>query len=43
MDFQKLLKRDISPPFVPKVDEMYFDTEYLEEHFKNYPDQILHI
>jgi len=34
-----LKSKKIAPPFIPDVNESYFDTDYLAKHIKENPDE----
>jgi len=33
----------MKPPFVPNIDESYFDTDYLAKHMQENPDNYFHV
>lgn len=41
INFDKLKQKLIPPPFIPDVNESYFDNDYLSKHIKDNPDQFI--
>lgn len=43
IDFEALSKKEIAPPFIPDIDESYFDTAYLHKHLAENPENYFHV
>jgi serine/threonine protein kinase len=43
MDFEALSERKIKPPFIPNLDESYFDTDYLTKHLAENPENYFNL
>lgn len=43
MNFKLLQEKRIAPPFVPSINESYFDNEYLSKHLQENPENYLNM
>lgn len=42
MNFELLAQKKLAPPFIPNINESYFDNEYLSKHIKENPENYFH-